>query len=245
MAVDTAAKRYSALNVLSPWRGLNYFPTGAIPQAERQAVIYLYSGILAIAPVSVPNVVGETQAAATTDITNAGLVLGTVTTQYSSSVAAGLVISQSPVGGTLVALGSSVSIVVSLGPQPVLAESPAGRKRRARNIYRVKVDGESFEFGSLAAALQFLDKAKRAAEQIAAQAVRQSLEKQRETKAEVIPPKFELPKFEYSSRDLRGAVTETKREIAEIYERAMRDAEIALMVELAQRKQDEEIIWFM
>lgn len=199
----------------------------------------------AAAQVAVPNVVGETQAAATTDITNAGLVLGTVTTQYSDSVAAGLVISQSPVGGTLVSLGSSISIVVSLGPQPSVAETPAGRSRRTRNIYRIKVDGESFEFGSLAAALQFLDKAKRTAAQLAANAVRQSLEKQRETKAEVVPPTFEPPKFEYSSRDLRGAVTETKREINEIFERAVRDAEIAIMVELAQRKQDEEIIWWL
>lgn len=137
MAIDTAAKRYSALNVLSPWRGLNYFPTGAVPQAERQAVIYLYSGILAVAPVAVPNVVGETQAAATTDITNAGLVLGTVTSQYSDSVAAGLVISQLPTAGTLVSLGSSVSIVLSLGPQPVDADQPSGGWL-FRNLYEAE-----------------------------------------------------------------------------------------------------------
>lgn len=47
MAADTAAKRYSAMHVASPWRGLNVVPTMAIPQGERQAVLYYYSGILA------------------------------------------------------------------------------------------------------------------------------------------------------------------------------------------------------
>ena len=42
------------------------------------------------APVLVPNVVGLTQAAATTAITGAGLVVGTVTTQASATVAAGM-----------------------------------------------------------------------------------------------------------------------------------------------------------
>lgn len=46
MAADTAAKRYSAMNIGSPWRGLNIVPA-AIDQAQRQAVMFLYSGILA------------------------------------------------------------------------------------------------------------------------------------------------------------------------------------------------------
>ena len=46
------------------------------------------------APVSVPNVVGLTQAAATTAIQNAGLLVGTVTTTLSNPVATGNVISE-------------------------------------------------------------------------------------------------------------------------------------------------------
>ena len=57
--------------------------------------------------VAVPNVVGETQAAATAAITSAGLVLGTVTTQSSSTVPSGSVISQSPAAGTQVNAGSA------------------------------------------------------------------------------------------------------------------------------------------
>jgi hypothetical protein len=46
MPADTAAKRYSAMNLSCPWRGLNVVPNVAIPQGERQAVMYYYSGIL-------------------------------------------------------------------------------------------------------------------------------------------------------------------------------------------------------
>jgi hypothetical protein len=65
--------------------------------------------------IAVPNVVGSTQAAASSAITAAGLTVGTVTTQSSSTVPSGSVISQSPAGGTSVAAGSSVSLVVSSG----------------------------------------------------------------------------------------------------------------------------------
>ena len=83
------------------------------------------------APVSVPNVVGLTQAAATTAITGAGLVVGTVSTQNSASVAAGSVISQNPVGGTSVAPGSAVNLVVSSGPAPVSVPNVVGLTQAA------------------------------------------------------------------------------------------------------------------
>jgi beta-lactam-binding protein with PASTA domain len=68
------------------------------------------------AMVSVPNVVGDTQAAAATAITGAGLTLGTVTMASSAAVAAGDVISQMPAAGTSVASGSGVNLTVSSGP---------------------------------------------------------------------------------------------------------------------------------
>jgi PASTA domain len=66
--------------------------------------------------VSVPSVAGDTQAAATTAITGAGLTVGTVTTQSSSSVASGDVISENPAAGTKVAKSSAVALLVSSGP---------------------------------------------------------------------------------------------------------------------------------
>jgi hypothetical protein len=67
------------------------------------------------AQVAVPNVVGQTQAAATAAITSAGLVVGTVTQQSSNVVASGDVISESPAAGTSVASGSAVNLVASSG----------------------------------------------------------------------------------------------------------------------------------
>ena len=65
--------------------------------------------------VTVPNVVGMTQAAASTAITGASLTVGTVTTQSSTTVPAGQVISQNPAAAASVASGSSVNLVVSSG----------------------------------------------------------------------------------------------------------------------------------
>lgn len=76
------------------------------------------------AGVTVPDVVGQTQANGTTAIQAVGLTVS-AQTAYSSVVAAGLIISQDPVGGTSVAAGSAVTIVVSLGDQPV-ASQPSG-----------------------------------------------------------------------------------------------------------------------
>lgn len=124
MALDTAGKRYSAVNVGNPWRGLNYIPSGTIDAAERLAIAYLGSSIGAEAPVEVPDVVGETQAAGTATLEGAGFVVS-VTTAYSDSVAEGLIISQSPEGGEFAASGSTVTITVSLGPQ-IVDEQPTG-----------------------------------------------------------------------------------------------------------------------
>ena len=75
---------------------------------------------------AVPNVVGLTQAAATTAITGAGLVVGTVTTPASGTVAAGNVISESPAAGTSVSAGSAVNLVVSSGPAQVRCRTWSG-----------------------------------------------------------------------------------------------------------------------
>jgi YVTN family beta-propeller protein len=72
-------------------------------------------GLIVSSGVAVPDVAGETQTAATSAITGAALVVGTVTQQVSSTVASGSIISQSPQAGTDVAGGSAVNLVVSSG----------------------------------------------------------------------------------------------------------------------------------
>jgi hypothetical protein len=68
-------------------------------------------------PVTVPNVVGRTQAEAQTAITGGGLSVGEITRQHSASVPQGGVISQSPEAGASLAPGTAVALIVSDGPE--------------------------------------------------------------------------------------------------------------------------------
>ena len=81
--------------------------------------------------VVVPNVVGQSQAAASAAITAAGLTVGTVTMQSSSTVAAGDVISQSPATGASVTSGSAVNLVVSSGPAQISVPNVVGLTQAA------------------------------------------------------------------------------------------------------------------
>lgn len=80
--------------------------------------------------VTVQNYIGQTQTAATSAITSAGLTVGAITPQSDSS-AVGTVIGQSPAAGTSVAAGSVVTLTVSSGPSgggttlPVLTPLPS------------------------------------------------------------------------------------------------------------------------
>ena len=65
-----------------------------------------------------PDVVGETEAGATTILNIALLALGAVTTQSSNTVPVGEIISQNPNSGASVNQGSAVDIVVSSGVAP-------------------------------------------------------------------------------------------------------------------------------
>jgi hypothetical protein len=76
------------------------------------------SASFALSNVVVPNVVGSTQTAATTALTGSGLLLGTVTFQYSDTVLSGSVISESPAAGTMVSGGTSINLIVSAGTPP-------------------------------------------------------------------------------------------------------------------------------
>ena len=102
----------------------NTVPAGNVISQTPEAGTLVLAGtpvslVVSLGPqmVTVHDVVGLTQSSAETAITGAGLVVGTVTRQYSDTVPAGRVISQSPAAGDSVASGSPVSLVVSLGPQ--------------------------------------------------------------------------------------------------------------------------------
>jgi serine/threonine-protein kinase len=78
----------------------------------------------------VPNVIGQSQAAAQSQLTAAGFVPRT-SQQSSDTAPAGQVISQSPQGGSKADPGSEVDIVVSSGPATVTVPNVAGQTEAA------------------------------------------------------------------------------------------------------------------
>jgi serine/threonine-protein kinase len=82
------------------------------------------------APVSVPDVSGADQVAATQTLNNAGLRVQKQS-KASSSVPAGTVIDSNPAAGTQVARGSTVTINVSTGPEQVQVPNVIGQTQSA------------------------------------------------------------------------------------------------------------------
>ncbi|HPU97499.1 MAG TPA: PASTA domain-containing protein, partial [Candidatus Hydrogenedentes bacterium] len=91
------------------------------------------SGPCAEPGVTVPNLIGRTQTNAQTSVTEAGLTLGSVIPQCSDTVAAGLVISQSPEPNSSVGSGTAVNLVVSSGPCAPPDDNGSGEENSAVN----------------------------------------------------------------------------------------------------------------
>ena len=93
---------------------------------------------------SVPAVVNTTRENAEIALKNAGLSAGNVTEEYSDTVAAGNVISQSVAGGTSVDEGVTVDLVISKGPSKVTMPEVLGRSKE-RAIEKLHAVGLSVE----------------------------------------------------------------------------------------------------
>lgn len=98
-------------------------PDGAVVSQNPAANTTLPSGssvdlVVSTGPatIAVPDVVGLSETQAVSDIEDAGLAVGTVSRQNSDTVPVDDVISQDPPASTMVSPGSSVDLVVSLGP---------------------------------------------------------------------------------------------------------------------------------
>ena len=46
MAIDSAAKRFSMMNLSCPWRGVMVIPSGSVSAGPRAAFLYFYSGVV-------------------------------------------------------------------------------------------------------------------------------------------------------------------------------------------------------
>jgi len=67
---------------------------------------------------TVPFIVGQPQSGAEANIAAAGLIVGTVDSRHDFTVPSGIVLSQTPAGGTTLAGGSPVNFTLSLGRSP-------------------------------------------------------------------------------------------------------------------------------
>ena len=191
---------------------------------------------------TVPDVVGETQAQATTDIIAASFTVS-VQTDYSSSVAAGLVISQSPTGGSTAVLGTAVTIVVSLGIAP---KSGAGRPRRPRRRrYTIRIEGQIFEADSDAEAMYILEQAQALAERAArtkADTIVQRALPKAVSLGKVKPIQIKAPTIAVSD-DLAALAESVQQAIAKTYADESANAELRLLLALrAAEEEDEEFL---
>jgi uncharacterized repeat protein (TIGR03803 family) len=88
------------------------------------AVVYCAYATVAGEGIPVPSVVGDTQAAASAALTAIGLAVGTVTPQFSGTVADGDIISQSPPANEDVLSGTAINLAVSAGMAPPPPPTP-------------------------------------------------------------------------------------------------------------------------
>jgi hypothetical protein len=96
----------------SGWSGSNgtECATGTVVMTANKSCIATFASLLVV-----PNVVGDTLAAATSAITAAHLVVGSASPQPSMTILAGLVLSQNPSAGSNASSGSPVNLSVSSG----------------------------------------------------------------------------------------------------------------------------------
>jgi hypothetical protein len=111
---------------------------------------FIVMGVLGSPPpqTTVPDVVGMTQASAESAIAGASLN-SSVSTGYSETVPAGIVISQSIAGGTTVNQGTTIGIVVSDGPPPSGDTVAIIKAEYKSDKSEFKVEATSSEGGSV------------------------------------------------------------------------------------------------
>jgi hypothetical protein len=189
----------------------------------------------AVSTATVPDVVGLDQASAISAIEGAGFTAA-AREEYSSTVAAGLVISQTPIAGSTAATGSTVTFILSLGEH---VSSGAGRSKRRRPRSFVEIDGEVFEVRDAPHARALLERAREIATEHAKQLAAETVSREtnrRSTK----PVRLPTPSISSSDPQLREVIREARQSFNELYRSAAIDTEIALLLARRLSEEDEE-----
>lgn len=98
-----------------------------------------------VAPQQVPNVIGKNQDAATQLLQAAGFSVGSVTQEFDSSVAAGLVIRTDPATGTEIEKGSTIALVISKGKELIMPDLTSGKYTYSQARSQLQTLGVSTE----------------------------------------------------------------------------------------------------
>lgn len=194
-------------------------------------------------PVTVPDVVGLSQAQGTSDIEAEGLVVA-VETAYSSTVPAGDIISQVPTAGSSVLSGSTVTITVSLGPEPAItAQTPAGSSNRRKRRLYVEIDGQAFEVESAQHAQALFDRAKALAQEAATEQA-ERVERKLTISRKVPKVTLEVPEIK-ASPELKLDLKDIRKQIAKVYQDAAMALEMRLLLERQAQVDEEESIFLL
>ena len=152
--VGASAARHTGGALLLPAAGVRDerpLPSGGAPGRRRRLLLALAAAVLVAAvvlalllsgtaaKVTVPDVTGQTEQAAVATLRRAGLAPA-ASLAASSTVASGLVISESPHRGSRVARGTRVAITVSSGPSSAAVENVEGLSV-ARAMARLRASG--------------------------------------------------------------------------------------------------------
>ncbi|SDY36637.1 PASTA domain, binds beta-lactams, partial [Allochromatium warmingii] len=120
LIIGTVSEEYSA--TVPAGQIIRQSPTASsVLQAGSAVAIWVSQGL---APISVPDLSGQTLSGAESLLTSAGLIIGTVSEEYSATVPAGQVIRQSPTASSVLQAGSAVAIWVSQGSTPIDPTAP-------------------------------------------------------------------------------------------------------------------------
>ncbi len=98
------------------------------PRAASGSQVFVVSVTEAVAT---PNVIGQTQAAASSTLSAANLAVGELTPVPSASVPIGAVVAQSPAAGTPLPRAARIALDISTGPAPRPVPDVVGRTRAA------------------------------------------------------------------------------------------------------------------
>lgn len=101
------------------------------------------------AKIEVPNLQKLSDADARNKLDGLGLNVGDVTSEYSSSVEIGLIISQYPSAGTEVKKGDSIDYVISLGPEPVQKVSVPDVRWSSRDAAKAALEAQGLYLGDI------------------------------------------------------------------------------------------------